>query len=152
MPPEPDITAAQVRAIHVLAHRRGLEDDDYRHILYSRYSVASSKSLTRRQAADFIAALGGGPRPRARPATRHPIRNPHPPVPATDDDGVVTLATAKQRALIDALVGEVQWYRDNGYQAWLSKALGLERVRTRQDAHRVIRGLKGLKAKGHHRE
>ena len=150
MRPEPAaITEAQVRAIHACLHARGIEDPEYREMLAARYNVTTCKDLTRRQAAMFISLLSGGHRALARPKTRRPIQHPHQPAPE-DTPGVVSLPSPAQRKLMAELVTEVDWYTPDGYQAWMEKALGIKRVRTSRDAHRVIRGLKGLKDGGHH--
>jgi len=50
-------TTAQIRIIHVLKNRLGLDDELYRDMLEGLYEVRSSKDLTPVQAADFIHQL-----------------------------------------------------------------------------------------------
>lgn len=69
--------------------------------------------------------------------------------PVTTKDNVVALATPPQRALIGHLVLEVNWYEHGSFEAWLLKNMGLEQVATKEEAARVIEGLKGLKSHGH---
>ena len=146
------ITAAQVRAVHVALSKRGVDDDTYRHILNERFDAASCKELTRREASELLTLLGRDlPRPpgtRPRSGVRRPIARPaEPPAPAAD--GVVRLATKKQRDLIDKLAAEVAWETPRGYARWLTASLGLARVRTSAEAARAIEGLQGLKRHGH---
>ena len=138
------ITKAQVKAIHIAIARRGIDEDDYRDMLRTGWGVDTCKALTRRQASEFLRHLGarlrnppGSPRPRARPAA------PRQPLPK----GVTRLASPEQRQLIGELAGEVAWREADGYQGWLKKNQGIERVATTSQAARVIEGLKALKKK-----
>ena len=147
------ITAAQVRAIHCALRAKDIDDAVYRLILLAEYGAASCKELTRREASRLLSRLG---RPLAHPpgglphtGTRRPIQAPaERQVPP---DGVVHLATRRQRDLIDRLVDEVAWEVDDGYRRWLTRSLGITRVGTRDEAGRVIEGLRGLKRHGHAR-
>ncbi len=64
---------------------------------------------------------------------------------------MIKLATAPQRQFIAEMTTEIAWEVDDGYARWLGRSLGLVPVRTRDDANRVIEGLRGLKAHGHSR-
>ena len=137
---ERPITPAQVRSIHVALSRLGIEDAEYRSLLGGRYGAASCKELTRRQASDFLTTLGrplpnppgGGPRrPRAK-------RRPKAP------DNVTALASPLQRTLIGDLAKEVAWREEDGLARWLKANLGIDAVRTAEDASRAIEGLKAM--------
>jgi phage recombination protein Bet len=52
--PAAAVTAAQIRRIHTIKTTLGIEDEKYRDRLQKLYSVASSKDLTKQQAADLI--------------------------------------------------------------------------------------------------
>ena len=67
------------------------------------------------------------------------------------EDGVLHLASKAQRDLIDKMRDEIAWEHENGYRLWLMKSLGISRIRTREEAHRAIEGLRGLKRHGHAR-
>ena len=64
---------------------------------------------------------------------------------------LVHLPTPKQFQLIHDLRREVAWDHADGYRRWLKTCLGLDKVVDRDDASRVIQGLKGLKRGGHAR-
>ena len=136
------ITTSQIKAIHVALARRGIDKDDYRDMLRTGWQVDTCKALTRRQASELLRHLGaklrnppGSRRPRPRPAASR----------QTLPDGVIRLASPVQRQLIGELVGEIAWREPDGYQGWLKKNQGLQRVATASQAARVIEGLKALK-------
>ena len=141
-----DITKGQIRAIHVALHRQGIEDEVYRELLRNEYDVDTYKALDRRQAARLLVHLNGKHKPRKR----RPIRNPATPVERSDGR-VVYLPTPKQFQLIHDLQQEVAWDHADGYARWLKTCLGLDKVVDRDDASKVIQGLKGLKRGGHAR-
>ena len=127
------ITPRQIRAIHAAAHHLGIEDPEYRRLL-AQWNVTSSKALTRRQARALLTQLQLRGAPVGRPYSGH----------NEDRLRIRTLATPAQRALIDRLRAEITWRAPDGYARWLRSRMGLERVRTFQDAEKVIEGLKGL--------
>ena len=136
------ITAGQIRAIHAALTAQGIEDATYREMLQSGWSAKSCKDLSTSQANSLLNHLNGRPR---RPRRRQPIRRPARPAAVQSRAGVVRLPSPAQHQLIVALVSEVHWRSTGGYAAWLKRSLGLDRVRTAEDAQRVINGLKGLK-------
>ena len=150
------ITKAQIKAIHVALSYHGIPDKEYRERLHTDYGAKSCKDLSRRQASELLVTLG---RPLANPPGSQPaqsktgrrqkIRNPAPKPTGLSVDGIITLASPAQHALIDELAGEVAWELEDGFRRWLKRSLGLERVRTQGDAQRVIDGLRGLKRHGH---
>ena len=144
------ITSGQIRAIHAVLRRIGMEDDAYRELLRTLWGVSSCKDLTRAQAGDLLARLAGPYRPARQQQPRRRATRPAAPAPA-QTDGVVRLASPAQRRLIDALIGEVAWQYEDGYSRWLKRSLGLASVRTADEARRAIDGLKGLKNHGHRR-
>lgn len=134
------ISASQVRAIHVVLHRKGIDDETYRGVLKTLFDGATScKQLTRRQASELLEMLGH--RLQNAPGTqpRRPKREAAEPTPA----GVTALPTRAQRELIAELRREIGW-SDNHYQRWLQRSLGINRPTTRAQASRVIEGLKAM--------
>jgi hypothetical protein len=53
------VTKAQIKLIHILAHKNAIDDDLYRAKLNGQYGVNSSKELSYKQAIDLIKSLGG---------------------------------------------------------------------------------------------
>ena len=149
------ITPAQVRSIHIVLSRQGIDDATYRAMLRARYDAASCKDLTRRQASDLLTHLG---RPLPRPPGSGPAPTPRrraaakaqgkAPLRGVVGGRVVALPTPLQRVLIEELAGEVPWREPDGYRRWLSHTMGMERVATRAAASKVIEGLKAMKARG----
>ena len=142
------ITRAQVRAVHAALGRLAIEDDDYRAMLRDSFGAGSCLDLTVSQANELLNRLNKGHRkPEKPPRRRQKIRNPA--TPPVDDSPVVTLVTPAQLSLLDEMRGEITWEATDGYQRWLTRSLGIRRVRTTTEASRVIQGLKGLKRHGH---
>lgn len=136
------ITVGQIRAIHAALAVQGIDDATYREMLQSGWGARSCKHLSIAEANSLLNHLNGRQNRRRR---RQPIRRPARPAAVQSRAGVVRLPSPAQQQLIVALVSEVQWRSAGGYAAWLKRSLGLDRVRTAEDAQRVINGLKGLK-------
>ena len=133
------ISPAQVRAIKVAQRRLGIDDAEYRDLLYARFGVRSSKALTRRQASDLLVRLG-------QPLPRPPgTGRPRAPRPDRLPDGATRLVTRLQRDLIAELAAEIMWAEPDGYALWLESNMGLKRVATSAQASRVIEGLKAMR-------
>lgn len=108
------ISPRQIKAVHAIKGKLGLDDDAYRDILHSRFSVASCKDLTWQQAEELLETLdGGGP---SRPARRAP----RPGKKYADMDGRPGFASGAQLRLIDAMFHQVT--RAEGEEA-ITKAL-----------------------------
>lgn len=138
------ITRSQIKAIHVAKSRAGIDDDLYREMLMNGWGVASSKGLTRAQANELLTRMG---RPlRNPPGSRKPRLSVVPdakPEPVCTCGNVAALPTPAQRRFIAELVGEIDWQAS--YESWLRTNMGIDRVKTREQAVRVIEGLKGIK-------
>ena len=140
----PPITPGQVKLIHVMLTRQGIDDEDYRAMLESLYGVDTCKKLTRQQANELLTRLGAGQKP--KPA------QPKPAPPRRRDSNVAALATPAQHQLIHELIHEIQWRMQPpaaAYAAWLQHNQSLAKVRTTAEAAKVIRGLKAIKAHQH---
>lgn len=141
-------TPQQIRTIHTLKGLLGMADEPYRDVIARLgQGVCSSKDLTRAEASKVITEMNGklnGADP--APAARKPREKA---APVTTQGNVTALATPPQRALIGHLAAEVNWHAHGGYADWLAKNMGLEKVVTKEEAARVIEGLKGLKRHGH---
>lgn len=140
----PPITPGQVKLIHVMLGKQGIDDDWYRELLEDLYGVDTCKKLTRKQANELLTRLGAGQKPKAaKPA------KPKPALPRRRDSTVAALATPAQHQLIHDLIHEVKWRMRPpaaAYAAWLRRNQSLDKARTTTEAAKVIRGLKALKA------
>jgi hypothetical protein len=97
------IAPSQIKAIHATVHKLGLDDDAYRDILKSRYSVKSCKGLSWAQAEELLESLNGqskGGRSRGCAPTRHALKY-------TDMDFRPGFANGSQLRLIDAMWNQV---------------------------------------------
>lgn len=134
------VTPAQIRAIKGAVRRRQMSDPEYRELL-GRWSVATHKDLTRREASDLLRVLG---LPLARRPGEQPPRLPR-PRPAPAPPGVTHLPTPAQQRLIFELASEIEWGQPDGFGGWLQRNQGIERVATASQAWRVIEGLRAIK-------
>ena len=142
--PEGAITSGQIRAIHTVLSRNGINDETYRLLLNHRYQVSSSKALTRAQAGDLLDHLSGQTAAAPKPSTPMP-RSPR-PQRRSGSATVVGLITPEQRRLIHELVSEIHWHVKDGYTRWLRANQNLSHPpATRPEAARVIEGLKRMK-------
>lgn len=157
------ITKAQIRMIKSL-QRNNLDDVEYREILEKHFRVASCTQLSQRQAGvliDMFAKWGFfvqtpvGANPRVRPAkgtngqpsrqggTRIPPRRDPAPRGKTPKN-VVRLASREQLEKIAVLASLITWRVEDGLSLWIQKRMGVEKVRTAQEAYLVIEGLKKM--------
>lgn len=139
--PTKPITKPQIKAIHVALHRKGIDDATYRDLLERGWGAKSCLDLTRAQASDLLLRLG---RPLAREPGEQaprPARERPKPAPA----GVTALPTPAQRQLIEDLVEEIGWMDEDGYRRWLFKSMRVRAVSTREQAAKVIEGLKAMR-------
>lgn len=124
-------TKAQVRAIHAIKSRVGLDDDDYRAAL-GRFGVASSKDLSRADAAAFIDRL--------KPGTEHP-----------GADGAMHL-TGPYAQVLRALwlsawnLGLIRDRTDRALVAFVKRQTGIDSVSWVRDPRDASRAIEGLKA------
>lgn len=137
------ITKPQIKAIHVALHRKGIDDATYRDLLRRGWGAASCKDLTRAQASDLLLRLGR-PLPR-QPGEQAPRPTGKPPAPTPAPPGVTALPTPAQRKLIEDLMRELGWMDEDRYRHWLYKSMRIRAVSTREQAGKVIEGLKAMR-------
>ncbi|MYC11913.1 MAG: regulatory protein GemA [Holophagales bacterium] len=145
-----EITKGQIRAIHTALSALGIDDETYRALLRDEWDATSCKDLSRSEASELLDHLIGPmkkakPRP-VRMLTRSSAAGKKERPPRPLPPGVARMASPAQRRLIDELRSEIEWRAgDAGYEVWLRRNMGLERVLTSSDAARVIEGLKAMK-------
>ena len=145
----PPITPGQVKLIHVMLGKQGIDDDWYRELLEDLYGVDTCKKLTRKQANELLTRLGAGQKPKAAKPAQAQSAKPKPALPRRRDSTVAALATPAQHQLIHDLIHEVKWRMRPpvaAYSAWLRRNQSLDKARTTTEAAKVIRDLKALKA------
>ena len=127
------ITPKQIQLIHIAKQKLGICDDNYRSILAEFFKVTSSKELSERQADKLITHF-------VRTGFKIPARKAAP-----KGKNIVSLPTPFQMELIEVLKSNIVWKAgEAGYQLWLEKRMRLSRIRTKQEAAKVIEGLKGM--------
>ena len=129
------ITEGQIKLIWVLARQLGIDSDDLHEMIAGTTGEDSIKSLSTGQGAEVIDSLvqaGGRVKRKRKP------RRDLPP-------NVVELLTPKQARLIRYLERELGW-QDNPerLKGFIKRSIKKEVVRTKQEAIKVIEGLKNM--------
>lgn len=126
------INRKQIQLLHVAKTQLGLDDGLYREILHNLFGAASSKELTGMQANNLIEHFkrkGFKPKPQPRKRIK----------------GVIGLPSPRQTELIEILKANIMWHAGaDGFKLWLNKRMHISKITTKQDAARVIEGLKGM--------
>ncbi|MBI5191760.1 MAG: regulatory protein GemA [Nitrospirae bacterium] len=132
------ISTGQIKLIHLAKTRLGLTGEEYREILALYGDAASSKDLTPEgffRVMEHFRELGfpeGGSRIFGVPAR-------------TETGKLIEMVTPAQRALIAKLSGALGWSDNPGrLEGFIHKRLGMDRVRTRAQAIKVIEALKAI--------
>lgn len=147
------IAPSQIKAIHAVIHKLGMDDGDYRAILDSRYKAKSCKDLSWRQAEELLESLNGGK------AEMRGSGKPHQRINASshllkyqDMDGRPGFASGAQLRLIDAMWNQVT--RAEGYDAQEKALDGFCRRVAQVAGLRMVKGwqvekiIKALEAMG----
>lgn len=143
--PVKKIDRGQIKAIHALKGKLGLDDGTYRAVL-STYGVESSTALTWHQAEELIADL----RVKAgQPADRHHLpRRRH-----ADLDGRPGMATGAQCRLLEAMWAQVSRAepgeaREKAFNKFIKRITGVEALRFVRifDVERLVKALQGMGA------
>lgn len=138
------ITKKQIQLIKIAQKQLGIDDDTYREMLQNAYGVSSCTRLTIAQAKDLVTILK---------EKGFVIKSKNPPRPPFKKGGrkssplpgnVVKIASAAQHDKIAALSRLIDWRVKEGLTRWLAARFSIERVKTAQEAFRVIEGLKKM--------
>ncbi|MEW6670202.1 MAG: phage protein GemA/Gp16 family protein [Thermodesulfobacteriota bacterium] len=145
-------TKKQRQLIAIGCSRVGIDADTRHEMLMERFGVDSSTKLTRVQAALFLKELasrgfkiqgsGAGGQGSAGAGDQGPGKVSR-KIRRTAGN-VVRIASREQSDKIAAVAALIRWEVADGYDRWLKKRMGLDRIRTAYDAWRVIEGLKKL--------
>ncbi|GAB6043324.1 hypothetical protein [Endothiovibrio diazotrophicus] len=124
-------------------------DEDTRHDLVMQFSGRRTSSLNSKtglfsdEATKLITYLSrnGAPVPKKPYRTKRGAQS--------QPSGAVTvMASPAQRKTIDRLKEQVTWREEGGFELWHEKNLKIKRIRTKEEAERVIEGLKGVTRHG----
>lgn len=143
------IEKKQIQLIKIAQKQLGIDDDTYREMLYNNFRVTSCTKLSAVQGRALISLL----QKKGFVIRRRDGARQNPPRPPFKKGGsgrprqagnVVRLASAAEQAKIAALRELIHWRIKDGFTAWLGARFKIERVRTAQEAWRVIEGLKKM--------
>lgn len=137
-------TKKQRQLIAIGCSQLGIDAGTRHEMLRERFGVDSSTRLSRAQAEGFLAELKGRGfviRPRVKRARS---RKGRPGVKRAAGVPVAVMVSQAELDKIAAVAGLIRWRRADGFDRWIRKRFGLERVRTSHDAFRVIEGLKKM--------
>lgn len=139
-------TKPQIATLHKLKGVLTFDDATYEAIVqrFSGGKVSHTHELSRAQASEMIAELLD-----KSVKQGHQEKPGKPKAPKKSKDNVVVMANPLQKALIGHLIAEIQWFEHGSYEAWLKKNMGLDKVATKEEASKVIEGMKGLQRHGH---
>lgn len=127
------INTGQIKAINtiksILIKKEKLTDDDYRKYLQRNFNQQSCTKLSWNDANQTIKWL-----------RYHEKKSG-----ITPKSNVIQLATPGQIWLInEVLVKNIYWQHGDGFESWLKNRMKMEKITTKQDAYKVIEGLKGI--------
>jgi len=148
------IARKQIQIIKIAQKQLGIDDDIYREMLHSNFRVKSCTKLNYFQARRMIALLkekGFTVKPAKKPADRKACgglkdrdsgkcRASRPRRKAN----MVRLASQAELQKIQVLSWLISWRVKDGFTRWMSKRFSIERVKTAQEAYRIIEGLKKM--------
>lgn len=147
------ISKAQIAAIKTAQRARGLEDEDYRAMLWSLFRVTSCTQLTQAQAGVVLDRLNGRPTTAppvraARPVTgrRHTWRRPARPPWA----GPARAITPKQQVYLTGLFATLGWDQTRR-DAFCQRVLGTPWPQTNDQVTAVLRVLRPIAIRYRHR-
>lgn len=131
---------AQKAAIKIAVKQLGIDDADYRDLLWSKFKVKSSVELTAYQAKQLIQHF--------KSVGFKLVRKPNPQPKITKQEakaqGAVFMISPRQVDKINVLCSLIKWRREDGYKLWVKKFFKLDVVASEWDAQRVIEGLKKM--------
>ncbi len=149
------VDAKQKQLIHIAKTQLGLSDVNYRTIIeaQTKGKKNSSKDLTYFEAdavinyfvkklgfeiqSNYIRTSGAARRARWQKIYK-PQRIGKTPT------NLFILPSPDQLEMIDALVKKIAWRFEDGYDRWMKKYMKIDRIKTDDDACKVIEGLKGM--------
>ena len=138
------IAKKQITLIKIAQKQLGIDDGTYRDMLHCHFKVRSCTKLSYNQASLFIGVLKQKGfnirRKRKSSAKRSPTNKGLP----RKKGNVVRLASRGELDKIGVLTSLIHWRVKDGFTAWLGKRFSIARVRTAQEAYRVIEGLKKM--------
>lgn len=148
------INGRQIKTIHAIKNKLGMNDDEYRTLLYGMFEVLSSKELSWAEAEDLVSELnrktGAGDRGlgTGKPHTSHPKSRQY-----QELDGRPGMATAAQCRMIAGMWADVSRVadaesRDKALRQFLYRITAVDHFRflKRWQVEKVVRALEAMGA------
>lgn len=146
------IEPKQNQLIHIAKAQLFLSEDKYRSIIegQNKRGKTSSADLTYFEADAvinyFIKTLGFKIKEKytakERAAKKYSMRRWR----AGKPSNIYCLATHDQLNMISALATQIKWRVEDGFHRWMKRYMRIERIKTDDEACKVIEGLKGMLA------
>jgi len=136
-------TKSQRQLIGIACSQLGIDKSLKEDMLLARYGQASTCDISKAEADHFLKELrarGFRVVRKGKGQRRRPARQTIPRA----DGKTVAMVSKVEIAKIAALSALVPWRLENGLELWMKKRLGIEKIRTGNDAYRVIEGLKKM--------
>lgn len=130
------INSTQIKLIHVAKKQLKIDEELYRYMLSQLFDVESSKQLTYAQASTFIDEL------KKKGFKIKKVRGQGSKVKAPN---LIQLVSPQELRLIEHLKQDIRWQYHDGFMRWINRRFGIERIKTRKEAQKVIEGLKGMR-------
>lgn len=147
------IAPSQIKALHAVVGRLGMDDENYRHMLHSRYGVTSCKDLTWRQAEELLAHLNGTPSANRSLSPGGRVAGRGRELKYTDMDSRPGFASGAQCRLIDAMWGQVtraesEEDAEKALNSFCSRILGVAGLRMVKgwQVEKLVKALEGMGA------
>ena len=138
------ITKEQIKCIKTV-QRRHQADDEYREMLENRFKVNSCTQLTCDQGTMLIKLYKKWGWTNFPPKRRRAGRGQGPVTSGKKLPGNVTkMVSPAQKKKIGALANMIEWRVKDGLTRWVSKRFSTDRIKTAQQAWKVIEGLKKM--------
>lgn len=135
-------TNPQIRVLVIAQHQLDLDDPMFAGLLQEVTGKRSRKDLTRGEASRMIDVLvqrhGFDIRRKAPAQRRRAMPRPR------KSDKVIALVSGEELDKVSALGRLIEWRVKNGVDAWLKVRMGIDHVRTSDEAYRAIEGLKAM--------
>lgn len=138
-------TKKQRQLIGIGCTKLGIDRALKEEVLMKRYGKSHTTEISKAQADDFLSELRsrGFATMSNTTAKARRIRRPE-KSRGPKAKNVVAIASAGQIDKINALSALIEWKYADGLSLWMKKRIGVDRVRTANDAWRVIEGLKKM--------
>lgn len=141
------IDPKQIQLIHIGQVQLGLSDENYRAIIAGRTEgrKTSSRDLTYAEAdavINYMIRLGFKIKSKyvaKEFAAKRALRRK-----GKISGNLFVLASTDQLKMINALAGRIRWRVEDGFNLWIKKYMKIDRIRTDDEACKVIEGLKGM--------